>query len=434
VFFLLEVATRRIEIAGITLDGVLIYNRLLMSGFAPTARPEPPDGLSIESRAAFVAATSDFGFDLWRQIRTEGENQMISPASLSVALAMIWAGARGETATEMARTLRFEGKSRVHDAAAELLRDWSNPTREAYELHAANRLFGERSYVFKEAYLTFVRRHYGAPVEPMDFRNAPEPSRARINAWVESQTRERIRNLLPQGSVSDETGLVLANALYFRGRWSSPFVKEETRPGKFHTEGGGTVLVPMMRQKGGFSYGEADGMKLLEMHYAPGRLAMTIVLPSSVRGLGKLEEKITAGEFARWTETLEGREVKVEFPRFGIDPAMPLRLGRVMAEMGMPLAFGLEADLTGIAEPEDPRERLLIDDVCHKTFIKVDELGTEAAAATAVYMRVGKSMAPPPRPKRFVADRPFLFVIHDTSGGRILFVGRVANPSPDARA
>ena len=401
-----------------------------MQEFATFERPEVSKEFSFDSLTALVTGSNRFALDLWRHVRTEHENGAVAPASLTMALAMLWAGARGDTANEIARSLHLEGQHGIHDAAAHVLRDWSDPGRTDYVLRVVNRLFGDRAYPFETAYLDFVRQRYGAPLEPLDFRQAPEASRERINRWVEEQTSRRIRDLLPPGSVGVDTGMVLANAVYFLGRWQNPFEPERTIPAPFFPARSEPVKVPTMRQESEFGYAEVDGVQLLEMSYRPARLAMTILLPSTRDGLGELERRLDVEMLQGWLKRLETRPVVVSLPRFRIAPPQPIALSSALSAMGLRRAFSQRsADFTAIADPEDPAKRLFLEAAFQKVFVEVDERGTEAAAATA-FMMAGAALdpLPPPRPKRFVADRPFLFLLRDTSGGMILFVGHVANP------
>jgi len=383
-------------------------------------RPGPPDD------DALVEASNAFAVDLWNRVRRQEGNLAVSPASISVALSMTWAGARGETADEMAQVLHLERPNRIHEAAATLLHHWNNPDRSEYELRVVNRLFGEQSYDFKEEYLELVRRRYGAPVERLDFRNAPEPSRARINTWVETQTAERIRNLLPPGAVNDLTRLILTNAIYFLGKWVNPFHEDSTRDAVFRTPGH-KVQIPMMHQTGDFLYCGTGDLKILELPYRGGDFAMTVLLPSAVDGLKALEKQISTKVLDRWLADLREQPVQVAFPKFTIDPTESMCLASILAEMGMRRAFDRNAaDFTGIGDPPNAQDRLFINDVIHKPFVKVDEAGTEAAALTAMVMQILSLRSP--KPKEFRADHPFLFLIRDVRSRMILFIGRVTDP------
>ena len=391
---------------------------------APLTLPAP----TPEQRDAFARSNNAFAIDLFGKLRNEKGNLAFSPASISMALAMTYGGARNETAAEMARVMRFNDS--IHEGASRVLGEWNDPERESYELHVANRLFGEQSYPFEESFLTLTRDLYAAPLESMDFKNAPDKNRGHINAWIAERTRNRIRNILPPESIKSDTRLVLTNAVYFLGRWTSEFSANNTHPRPFHLHEGAAVKVPTMSQEDRFGYAEDDTVQVLEMRYRGGDLAMTIVLPKSKDGLGDLEQRLSIENIDTWISSLGNETVWVMLPKFEIDPTNPIALSKRLEALGMPLAFDrFRADFTGMANPPDPKDRLCIAEVFHKTFVKVDEKGTEAAAATAVSMdKLEDAIADPP--KTFHADHPFLFFIRDLRSHSILFMGRVADPRP----
>jgi serpin B len=400
-----------------------------MHDFSTVVRPDAPDDLPAESLAALVTAGNSFAFDLWAQVRTAQGNFAISPASIFLALVMTCAGARGETAAEMAKALRIAGLKGIHPAAAGLLHRWNDPERTAYVLRVVNRLFGEQTYRFEDHYLDLVRKRYGAPLEPVDFCNAPEPSRARINTWIAQQTAGRIQNLLAPGTVSELTSLVLTNAVYFSGKWINPFEEHDTSDARFRAPES-EIHVPTMHQTDHFSYGEVRGLQILEMRYVPGEIAMTVLLPNAADGLESLEASLSAIDLNRWLAGLQYPRVQVALPKFTIDPAEPVGLKSTLAELGMVRAFDRDnADFSGIAAFPDPRDRLLIDEVAHKSFVKVNEAGTEAAAASVVVELFG-AIRHEAKPKQFTADHPFLFLIRDTNSKMILFIGRLTDPKP----
>jgi serpin B len=295
-------------------------------------------------------------------------------------------------------------------------------------LRVANRLFAEKSYALEAPYVARMSA-LGAPTEPVDFRRAPGAARVHINSWVAQQTADRIKDLLPAGAINDQTRLALVNAIYLLADWAEPFRKEATRPRPFHAPGKAPREVPTMGQVAHFKYGEAPGVQLLEMPYVGGDIAMTFVLPTEREGLGAIEGRLDAAQLAAWVGAMKGERVSVALPKFTVDPSQPLKLSDELTRLGMPLAFDTgRADFTGIAAPPDPADRLVISEVFHKAFVKVDEKGTEAAAATAVVMMRAGSAAMQP-PKQFVADHPFLFFIRDTRSGLVLFMGRVVDPA-----
>jgi len=382
--------------------------------------------------------------DLYARARSSKGNLALSPLSLSTALTMTWAGARGDTAAQMAKVLHLEGSvDHVLDLAGKLLASYQAPEQKV-TLRVANRLFGDKAFTFDQGYLDRTKAAFGAPLEALDFRAAADDGRQRINAWIAKETQDRIKDLIPPGGLTSLTRLVLANAVYFLGDWLTPFKKEATRPDPFHLTKTDTKSVPTMHQTGHFRFAARDGVKVLELPYQGEDLAMTLVLPDAVDGLDALEARLAPAALASWVGALASNNVAVALPRLEIDPPGALSLGATLAALGMPLAFDpVKADFTGIATPPDPvtmggdppnpparpAERLHIDKVFHKAFVKVDEKGTEAAAASAVVMAARGMMRPAAPPVEFTADHPFLFFLRDVRSGMILFMGRVSDPA-----
>jgi len=395
---------------------------------APTGEATPATDAEAER---FAAANDAFAADLWQRLRERDGNLAGSPASISVARAMTWGGARGQTAREMAEVMHFgDDPAAFHRAASGTLATWNDPDRAEYELAVANRLFAEQTYSWQPDFVALTRDRYGAPIEPVDFRGAAEPARQRINAWVAERTRDRIEDLIPDGALTSDTRMVLTNAIYFRADWRAQFQASDTHDQAFHAPGG-ERQVPTMHQTHRFAYGAADGVQLLEMPYEGGELSMLIALPEARGGLADLEASLEADTVDGWVDALSVRDVVVSLPKFRVDPAEPIALGGVLSAMGMASAFDARtADFSGMADPAaNERLPLFIDDVFHEAFVAVDEEGTEAAAATAVVMAVESAAMPPQDLVRFTADHPFLFFIRDTRSGAILFMGRVADPS-----
>ena len=386
----------------------------------------PPASDDIKGLAAYNNA---FAIDLFAKLRAQKGNLAISPFSLSTALTMTWAGARGETAEQMKKVLHLAGTTeQVLDVTAKTLASYHNLGPDV-TLRPASRLFGEKTYNFQQAYLDSMSATFGAPLEAIDFLHASDAGRRHINDWVASTTQDRIRDLIPANGLDSDTRLVLANAIYFLGAWSAPFSKAETAPTPFHLTASESKDVPTMHQATSFRFAAVDGVKLLEMPYQGGALAMTLVLPEPVDGLAAMEARLFQATLDAWFGALAGDYVDVKLPKLEIDPAGSLSLKETLQALGMPLAF-LEgkADFTGIAQPRALVNRLHISEVFHKAFVKLDEQGTEAAAATAVKTVRGKSRSGPPKTE-FHADHPFLFFLRDVRSGMILFMGRVSDPT-----
>ncbi len=388
---------------------------------------EPPESFGGQpdvDLAQVVQGNNQFALELYSQLRQAKGNLFFSPDSLSTALAMTYAGARGETAEQMARVLHFEISREALDQAyarfrADLLSAGGQP---GCQLNVANRLWGQRDYQFLPEFLAITREAYGAELAPLDFAGGTEEARRTINQWVEDQTQDRIKDLIPQGAVSGLTRLVLTNAIYFKGDWIHPFPASATKPELFHLGGGKSKSVPMMTQVADLLHVRGDGYQALALPYVGGKLEMVVVLPEKADGLGALEDGLKS---AKLGELVDGRrtKVRVQLPRFKM--SSQFSLASTLSAMGMPLLFDeVRADLSGIAT----QDALHVSAVVHKAFVDVNEEGTEAAAATGVVVGVRSAMVPM-EPVLFRADHPFLFLIRDKSSGRILFVGRVADPA-----
>jgi serpin B len=387
----------------------------------------PPTAAEL---ASFATSNNAFALDLYGKLRARNGNLAFSPMSISTALTMTWAGARGETAAQMAKGLHAQGTgAQAADAAGKLVGSYRDPARKT-TLRVANRLFGEKTYAFEPAYLDLTRTAFGAPLQPLDFKHDFEDSRRLINGWVAGQTLDRVKDLLPPRALDDQTRLVLTNAVYFLGDWATPFRKESTSPAAFHVTVTESESVPTMHATESFRFATASGVKLLEMSYEGAEVAMTVVLPDAASGLDAVEQSLTPAVLDGWLAGLHSQQVIVSLPRFKIDPAESLSLGEPLQALGMALPFDRDhADFTGMANPPIPADRLYLARVFHKAFVKVDEKGTEAAAGTAVVMAREGGEPPTTQPAEFRADHPFLFLLRDLRSGTILFLGRVSDPA-----
>jgi serpin B len=407
------------------------------AGPTPTSEVKSMPGTPIERPpqgdvARFATSSNAFGFDLYRKIAPAKGNLIFSPASITTALAMTYLGAKGETLQEIKRVFHFEGlPSDVATTSGRLAQSLQAPGQ-PITLRIANRLFGEKSRSFERPYLDAARVAFGAALEPTDFRNASEPSRVHINEWAEQQTEKRIKDLVPRGLITSDTQLVLVNAIYFLGDWADGFSKGDTAAEPFATDGTASDAtrapgVPTMHKTGTFRFVAKDGVKALEMPYKGGQLTALVVLPDRVDGLPDLERALDPAKLGSLVNAMRSQPVAISLPRFQIGGGPSITLKEQLSQLGMPLAFNpSKADFTGIANPSNPAERVSIGEVVHQGFVRVDEKGTEAAAATAVVMPPGAA-APQPA-AAFKADHPFLFFIRDSSSGLLLFMGRVAAP------
>ncbi len=363
-----------------------------------------------------------FGFDLygWLVKETPTSNIFFSPFSISDALAMTYAGARRGTARQMARVLHFPYPGiRLHQAYAVLLRELETSSHEKGEdLRLANALWGQKGHGFLPEFKELVKKYYGGGFREVDFAGNTERARHRINAWIEEKTEKKIKNLIARGDIDFLTRLVLTNAVYFKGVWATRFRKERTKPMPFHVTAEKTVTVSMMVQKGSFPYYGNEKIQVLELPYVGGNLSMIILLPVNRDGLPELERHLGAQALNRWLSRLRKRDIRVYFPRFKLKTKY--HLARDLIVMGMPDAFSNKADFSGMTGTRD----LKISKVIHQAFVDVNEEGTEAAAATAVTMRLKAVFREPV----FRADHPFIFLIRHNNTGTILFIGRLVNP------
>jgi serpin B len=391
-----------------------------------TYLPDAPGRLVRAAKPGPVArATNAFAVDLYAKLADRDGNLFFSPYSISTALAMTYAGARGETERQMAEVLHFAmGQEELHPALSGFVDDLNARAEKAgVEFSVANALWGQKGYAFRDEFLDLVRANYGAGLREVDFAGATEAARHAINDWTERETRGRIADLIGPGILDELTRLVLTNAIYFKGAWAVPFRKRATRDAPFTLLGGEKAQVRMMHGTASFLYGEARGLQMLELAYVGGERSMVVLLPRKLDGLPGLEESLTREKLAKWLGIPRRRKVRVFLPRF--KTACRFRLDETLKSMGMTDAFVYRvADFSGMTD----KEALFVQAVLHKAFADVNEEGTEAAAATAVAVAPYKLTKPPPPPPVFRADHPFLFLIRDRRTGAILFMGRVTNP------
>jgi len=391
---------------------------IVQSGTAAAAG-EPGDA------AQLARDTTAFALDLYGQVRGEDGNLFFSPYSVSTALAMTAAGARGATATEMRDALRLSlDPERLNPAFRSLAaRLEALESEDEIALRIANSLWPHVDYPLLESYVELIRTAYGGAIESVDYVQAAGAARETINRWVEARTEDRIKNLIAEGVLTAMTRLVLVNAIYFKGDWTQPFDPDRTADAPFRTADDNAVTVPMMAQQADFGYAEEAGVQALELPYGEDcDLTMLILLPAEPEGLTALEAGLTPEYLQAWIDRLRSREVSVFLPRFTLTRS--LTLNPFLQALGIRLAFqGGTADFSGM---DGQPGNLFLDSVLHKAFVEVNEEGTEAAAATAAVMRLTMVADPPPV---FRADRPFLFLIRERATGSILFMGRLADPA-----
>lgn len=387
-------------------------------------KPANADMATPEDKVAVVRDNNQFALDLFSKLDRDN-NLFFSPASISIALAMTYVGARGQTAEQMAKVLHFQlDTKRLHPAFAALLWEMRDPTKPSgCQLSIANVLWGHKDTHFLPDFVQQMMDNYGAILPQVDFAE-PENARRDINAWVAHQTADKIKDLLHRGDVSPQTRLVLTNAIYFKGDWLHPFEGNHTHDQPFHVTPTKDVFVPMMHQTRELRYfaDEEKTLQLLEMPYKDSELSMVVLLPAQVDGLAQLEKKLDSESLAKLLKQMKATKVVLTLPKFTMRSRLPLA-DRLQA-MGMKAAFREgEADFTGMTHDKPP---LYLSAVIHEAWVDVNEKGTEAAAATAV-VAVGAAV---PREQLVVfwADHPFLFLIRDARSGSILFLGRMSNP------
>ncbi len=415
---------------------VLLLTGVMSMGCNSFAARPTETNLSDNARLA-ACGNNCFALQLYQKLQGEKGNLFFSPYSISTALAMTYAGARGRTQEQMAQTLCFPTSKEVVQklaearaplspedfarASSEIIKDLNaRGGKGTYELRVANALWGQQEFEFLSSFARLVEDQYGGHLERVNFVKAAEKARRTINTWVEKQTNGKIKDLIGPGLLDDTTRLVLTNAVYFRGTWASQFKKDETQDEPFTLLDGGQVQVPMMNQKARFGYGEIDALQVLEMPYVGQELSMVILLPKEPAGISELEKALTAENASKWLAGVHKQEVIVAVPKFKM--THKFNMGAVLQSLGMTDAFSPAADFSGMTGRRD----LFISAVVHQAYVDVNEEGTEAAAATGVTMKL-TAIAPGKVPV-FRADHPFLFLIRDLRSGSILFLGRMTNP------
>ncbi len=394
------------------------------TGDWPSEKPgQQTEVMSTDVRAV-VEGGNQLAVDLYARLRAgQAGNLFFAPESLSASLAMVYAGARGETADQMAEVLHFRlVPEKLHPAFGELRRTWGVTGNDrGYRLNLANRLWSQEGLDFLPGLLAVTREQYGAQLAQVDFARQTEQAVARINSWVEERTQGKIRDLMPPGVLDAKTRLVLTNAIYFKGDWTVPFRETQTQVAPFHVSAGQQTDVPLMFCMGDVRYWAGEGLKVLELPYGKGDLAMLILLPDKIEGLSTLEAKLTTDSLSRWQSGIRTQEVRVHLPRFRV--SSQFQLAGVLKAMGMTRAFTPgEADLSGVSSDQS----LFLSAVVHKAFVEVNEQGTAAAAVTGIESI--KAAAPIAEPPVFRADHPFIFLIRDNRTESILFLGRFVNP------
>lgn len=386
---------------------------------------EPP-----ADKAVLASAIHDFGMRLYAEVAAQDGNACISPVSVSMAMLMAMMGAEGETAEELSRVLGLgdAGETwqadRVQQALAGIMQDLSQSKGRA-ELNIVNDMWGQTGYGFLPAYRQRLLDS-GSQLHELDFVKSPEAARQTINQYIEKQTKGRIENLMPKGTITRAVRQVLTNAVYFKARWDHVFLSEDTLDRAFTLPNGDVVEVPTMYQQDQFGYAESDQLQVLRMGYDRSSYEMVLVLPRQGQSLKAARAALQPGALTKWMDRTKQRTVQLALPKFEFRSSYD-GMARALQRMGLTLAFDpTRSDFSGVNGGTEP---LPIDQIVHKTFLKVDELGAEAAAATGV-TRCAGCVREPEAPVTFTADRPFVLAIRDSRTNGLLFVGQVTDPRP----
>ncbi|EAY31428.1 scca2/scca1 fusion protein isoform 1 [Microscilla marina ATCC 23134] len=377
-----------------------------------------------------VQGNTRFALQLYKQLskashQTQDNNVFVSPYSISSALAMTYAGAKGSTAQQMAHTLHFSPKSLDKDYQF-LNHHFNHLNSKGLQLSIVNAIWGEKSKKFQPSFLKLNHTYYQAKLGKLDFKNQPKKSRIVINQWVAKKTQDKIKNLIPSGMISGNTRMVLTNAIYFQGKWKLRFDKSNTRKMNFIAHKITYPDIKFMHITNSIKYTENAILQAIELPYAGDKVSTVVLLPKHKNGLYQVEQWLTSKTYQALTTSLFHTKVILHLPKFKMTKNVPLK--NALKALGMRIPFTKQADFSKIMQSES----LVISEVVHKAFIEVSEKGTEAAAATAVIMSRPRSTSYNPEqpipPKIFKADHPFMFIIKDNTTGSILFIGRLITP------
>jgi serpin B len=364
-----------------------------------------------------------FALDLYKKISDNQENLFYSPYSISTALAMTYAGAKGKTENEMAVVMHFSANNaEFYNKYSEVLKNINALNNgSTVNIYTVNSVWAQKNFKFRDEFLEIIKNNFNSSINLVDFIKETENSRIQINKWVETQTNEKIKDLIKPGLIDYLTRMVLVNAIYFKADWETAFDKQQTQKMDFLVDASTAVSCDFMFAEQEFKFYEnEDGLKAIEIPYSKGKMSMLVILPKDNAGFNRLKKEISLDFYKKINSALVSKKVKLYLPKF--KTTSEFELSDMLKQMGMPEAFSDKADFSGMTGTKD----LKISKVIHKAFVEVNETGTEAAAATAVVMRV-KSM--PMAPPEFKADHPFMFIIKENTENSILFAGNIYNPT-----
>jgi serine protease inhibitor len=372
--------------------------------------------------SAMIKSNNTFAFELFPYVKSDQQNSFFSPYSISAALAMTYAGARGESEKQISKVLHFDSnQTKFHPSYKALLGYISSLNKaDTLTLLCANSMWAQKNYPFSDSYFKLVSKFYDAGLQNLDFKADAEGSRKIINNWVEEKTKSKIQNLLIPGILSDLTRLVLVNAIYFYGSWDKAFDEKETSKAQFYIEGKNNVQADLMHMLFRFRYLDDGDKKIIEIPYLGKTVSMLVILPKENKNLNSIEKSLNLDNYSLWLSMMTEQKIHLYLPKFKV--TSEFELSDALKKMGMPHPFSKEADFSGMTGHMD----LMIDKIVHKAFVEVNERGTEAAASTAVIMREKSGMVDIPE---FRADHPFIFIIKENKYNSILFMGEINDPT-----
>ncbi len=405
----------------IILAGLCIVSAMACKTKAPEKSITVTDNPVLTPDPAMLTNNNRFAFDLYKNIGQQPENMFFSPFSISAAMGMTYSGSKGNTEKQIAGVMHFAANDATFAANYKAyLALVGNLNNDVVSIYSANSFWGQMDFKFKKEFVEIVRNHFSGEIKNVNFVKEAEKCRVEINKWVESKTNNKITDLIQPGLIDDLTRLVLVNAIYFKAPWEMPFDEKATRKMDFKTTETTSVTADFMTAENNYKYYAEDDFAAIELPYAKGGLSMLIVLPKDNNSFAALQKNIENAVYVKINAGLAVKKVRVILPKF--KATSEFELGKMLKEMGMPEAFTDAADFSGMTGKKD----LKISKVIHKAFITVNEAGTEAAAATAVVIRVKSA---PVNVVEFKADHPFMFIIKENTYGSILFAGNMYDPT-----
>jgi serine protease inhibitor len=410
--------------AGIVLAGLLgglMAQKINADSQIPreTRSAAQPPNTPVDEK--FVDANTKFGFKLFKEVLKQDskKNVFVSPTSVAIALSMTYNGASGETQQAMAKALELQGMSLqdINQANNTLKTSLENADPDV-QMSIANSLWAKQGVTFKPEFMQRNQQFYGAKVTELDFAK-PEASTI-INSWVKENTRGKIDQIV--GQIQPNDALFLINAIYFKGNWTKKFDKSQTTERPFYLSNGTQKQHPMMSQSGKYRYYDNESFQAVSLPYGKGRLSLYIFLPQKNTSLDTFQQQLASENWEQWTNQFRMRQGSVQVPRFKFD--YDIQLNNALKALGMEAAFdGSRANFSNMSSAS-----LAIDEVKHKTFVEVNEAGTEAAASTSVGVMLTSARMPQEQPFQMIVDRPFFCAIRDNQTGTILFMGSIQEP------